>query len=244
MIKVIPAIDIKGGKVVRLKQGKAEHETVYFDSPMEAARKWIRTGVDLIHVVDLDGAIEGNFRNLPLIKDMAKNISAKIELGGGLRDEGIIKEVLDAGVEKVVLGTRALDERFLSDCVKKFGAEKIVAGIDAKNGIVYTKGWALKTKIKAVDLVQKMADSGIKTINYTDIARDGMMAGPNIKSLMDILEVSHANIVASGGVSTINDVKKLKGLEVYGLSGMIIGKALYENTIDLGEAIKICSQKE
>lgn len=242
-MKVIPAIDIKGGKVVRLKQGKAEYETVYSDSPVEIAVSWAGMGASLIHVVDLDGALEGRLKNLAIVKEIAKYAGANIELGGGIRDEETIREVLDAGVSKVVVGTRALEENFIKDIAAKFG-DKIVAGIDAKDGIVYAKGWLSKTKIKAVDLVKKMADSGIGTINYTDISRDGMMAGPNIKSLMDILEVSHIDIVASGGVSTIDDVKRLKEMEVYGLSGMIIGKALYERTIDLKEAIKICSQKE
>ncbi|MDP3791035.1 MAG: 1-(5-phosphoribosyl)-5-[(5-phosphoribosylamino)methylideneamino]imidazole-4-carboxamide isomerase [Candidatus Omnitrophota bacterium] len=243
MIKVIPAIDIKGGKVVRLKQGKFGDVTVYNDSAMEVARMWADMGAELIHVVDLDGALEGSLKNLAIVKEIARKVSAKLELGGGIRDIETIKEVLDYGVEKAVIGTRALEDDFLKDAAAKFG-DRIVVGIDARDGIVYTKGWVLKTKIKAVDLVKKMADNGIRTINYTDISRDGMLKGPNIKSLKDILEVSRANVVASGGVSTMDDVRKLKELETYGLSGMIIGKALYEKTLDLKEAIKICSQKE
>jgi len=242
-MKVIPAIDIKGGKVVRLKQGNFGEEKVYHDSPLEAAQMWAGMGAELIHIVDLDGALEGRLKNLAIIKEIAKKVSAKLEVGGGIRDKDMVQEVLGAGIDKVVVGTKALDDNFLKDIGNKFG-DKIVVGIDARGGIVYTRGWVLKTKIKAVNLMQKMADRGIKTVNYTDIARDGMMVGPNIKSLKDILEISHINIVASGGVSTINDVKKLKELEIYGLSGMIIGKALYEKTIDLKEAIKLCSQKE
>lgn len=240
---VIPAIDIKGGKVVRLRQGKAEDETVYFDSPIEVAKMWVSAGAGFIHIVDLDGAIEGNFRNLDIIKEISGQIKAKIEVGGGIRDEETIKRILDSGVEKVVIGTKALDKKFLSASIKNFG-DRIVIGIDARDNLVYTKGWLLRTRTRAVDLVKIISEMGVKTINYTDIYRDGMMAGPNIKSLKDILEVSHANVVASGGVSTIDDVKRLKELEIYGLSGMIIGKALYEKTIDLKEAIKICSQKE
>lgn len=240
MIKVIPAIDIKDGKVVRLKQGKFNDVTVYYDSPLEVAHMWAGMGAELIHVVDLDGALEGKLKNLAIVKEIASKVSAKIELGGGIRDKDTVQEVLNSGIDKVVIGTKALEDNFVNDIAKKFSG-KIVLGVDAKDGIVYTKGWVLNTKIKAVDFVQKMSDSGISAINYTDITRDGMMSGPNINSLKNILEVSHINIVASGGVSTIEDVKKLKELEVYGLSGMIIGKALYEKTIDLKEAIKICS---
>ena len=241
MIRIIPAIDIKGGKVVRLTQGKAEKQTVYYDSPIEVAKMWVGYGIDLLHVVDLDGAIEGRFDNMPLIKEMVKCVEAKIELGGGLRDEAVIKDAFDAGVEKAVVGTRAIDTEFLSAIVKKFDG-KIVVSIDARDGIVYTKGWLSNTGIKAVDLAKKMADMGVKTINYTDIARDGMLEGPNIKSLKEMLDTGSAEIVAAGGISTLEDVKRLKALEGEGLKGMIIGKALYEKTIDLKEAVKICSQ--
>ncbi len=239
IMNIIPAIDIKGGKVVRLMQGRAENQTVYYDLPMEAARMWDSYAIDLLHVVDLDGAIEGKFNNLPLIKEMARSIKAKIELGGGLRDEDIIKDILGAGIERIVVGTKALDEKFLSKVVKEFGS-RIVAGIDAKDGIVYTKGWLAKTEKKAVDLAQSLAGIGVKTINYTDIERDGMLEGPNIRSLKKILIASKIDVVAAGGISTLDDVRRLNALESEGLKGMIIGKALYEKTIDLEEAIKIC----
>lgn len=237
-MKIIPAIDIRRGKVVRLTQGAAERETVYFDSPVEVAKMWADTGADFIHVVDLDGAIEGEFRNMNIIKTITSQVAARIEIGGGIRDEGTIKKALDAGVEKVVLGTKALDEKFITDMIRKF-KDRIVIGIDAKDGLVYTKGWLLKTKIKAVDLVKKMALLGVKTINYTDISRDGMLEGPNIDSLRTILRVAKIDVIAAGGVSTISDIKRLKTLEPEGLKGVIIGKALYEKTIDLKEAIKI-----
>jgi len=242
-MKIIPAIDVRSGKVVRLTQGKAEAETVYFGSPVEAANKWIAAGASLIHVVDLDGAMGGAFNNLPVIKELAGSIKARIELGGGLRDEKTIEDVFKAGVAKIVLGTKALDEKFLSWAVKKFG-KKIVVGIDAKDGVVYTKGWLADSGIKAFELAKRMAGLGVKTINYTDISKDGMLAGPNIKSLEEMLAASSIDVVAAGGISTIKDVKSLKALEPKGLKGMIIGKALYENTIDLKEAIRLCSQKE
>jgi phosphoribosylformimino-5-aminoimidazole carboxamide ribotide isomerase len=239
-MKVIPAIDIRGGKVVRLRQGKAEDETVYFDSPIEAAKMWVSAGADFIHIVDLDGAMEGDFRNLGIIREISGQIKAKVEVGGGIRDEETIKRILDSGVEKVVIGTKALDKKFLSEIVKNFG-DRIVVGIDARDDLVYTKGWLLRTRTKAVDLVKIIAGMGVKTINYTDISRDGMLQGPNIASLKAILGAAKISVIAAGGVSNIEDVKKLKVLEPEGLKGMIIGKALYEKTIDLGEAIKICS---
>lgn len=238
---VIPAIDIRGGKVVRLAQGAADKETVYYDSPLDVAMMWQEAGARLIHVVDLDGAMEGRLKNLPLVEKMVKLVSAKIELGGGMRDIDTIKRVLDAGIEKAVIGTRALDDTFIADIAKRFGP-RIVVGIDAKDGIVHTKGWVEKTELKAADLVRKISRSGIRTINYTDISKDGMMKGPNIESLKKILELSSIDVIASGGVSTLEDVKRLKALESKGLKGMIIGKALYEKKIDLKEAIKVCSQ--
>lgn len=238
-MKVIPAIDIRGGKVVRLAQGKAECETVYFDSPLEVARMWAAQGADLIHVVDLDGAIFGEPKNLKLVKEIIDGVNVKIELGGGIRDEETVQSLIDVGIEKVVIGTRALEEDFISKVSKRFG-DRIVVGIDAKDGMVLTKGWLFKTEMKAVDLARKIAGLGIKTINYTDISRDGMLKGPNVDRLKKILKVKGIDIIASGGVSIIEDVRHLKALEGSGLKGMIIGKALYEKTIDLKEAIEIC----
>ncbi len=243
MVEVIPAIDIRGGKVVRLDQGRAERETVYFDSPMEVARMWAAQGASLIHVVDLDGAIKGEPKNLGAVKEIIDGVNVKIEFGGGIRDMDAIQDLIDAGCDKVVIGTRALEEDFISKASKRFGG-RIVVGIDAKDGMVLTKGWLFKTEMKAVDLAGKMAGLGVRTINYTDISRDGMLKGPNMESLNNMLKVKGIDIVASGGVSTIDDVKRLKTLEGAGLKGMIIGKALYENTIDLKEAIEICSQRE
>jgi len=242
VIKIIPAVDIKGGKVVRLTQGLADKETVYSDSPVEVAEKWDSMGAELIHIVDLDGAFEGRLRNLVIVKKIAAKVRSKLELGGGIRDEDTIKKVIDCGVDKVVIGTRALDERFLDRIAKTF-KDKIVAGIDAEDGIVRTKGWLFKTKTSAVDLAQKIEKSGIGRINYTDISKDGMLGGPNIDSLKEILDKTYLDVVASGGISTIDDVKRLRQFEDEGLVGIIIGKALYENKIDLGEAIKICSQR-
>lgn len=238
-MRIIPAIDLRGGKVVRLSQGMADRETVYSESPVDIAVKWSKFGVDMIHVVDLDGAFEGELRNLAIVKDIARAVDPKIELGGGIRDEAAIQMALDAGVSKVVIGTRALDQRFLEKIVTLHG-EKIVVGIDARAGMVRTKGWTSETDVKAIDLARKIEAAGVKTINYTDISRDGMLEGPNLESLRELLHAVDIDIVAAGGISAVEDVRNLKMLESDGLAGIIIGKALYEGKIDLKEAIKIC----
>lgn len=241
MIKIIPAIDIKGGKVVRLIQGQFEQVTVYSDSPVDVARKWALPGVDLIHVVDLDGALEGRPKNLDIVREMAKSISPKIELGGGMRDEDAIKTAFDCGVERVVIGTMALDNEFLHKIADEF-KERLAVGIDAREGIVHTKGWVFRTGRKVTDLVKVIEGYGIKTINYTDISKDGTLEGPNIASINELLEETNMDVVASGGVSSMDDIRKLKALNRANLVGVIIGKALYENMISLDEAIRECSR--
>ena len=240
-MRVIPAIDIHGGKVVRLLQGRAELETIYSDSPLEVAKRWASYNVEILHVVDLDGALDGEMRNLEIIGRIAREVKVKVQLGGGLRDENAIKRALESGIDKVVLGTMALDDDFLKEMTEKY-SKHIVGAIDAKEGIVYTKGWLFNTSKKAVDLARHMVFMGVKTINYTDISKDGMLEGPNISSLEKLLKAVNIDIVASGGVSNIEDVKKLKLLGPKGLKGIIIGKALYQNTVDLGEAVRVCSQ--
>lgn len=238
-MRVIPAIDLRGGKVVRLSQGMAERETVYSDSPVETAIKWSESGVDMIHVVDLDGAFGGELRNLTVVRDIAMAVGSKIELGGGIRDEAAIQMALDAGAAKVVIGTRALDRRFLEKIITLHG-EKIVVAIDARSGMVRTKGWTSETDIRAVELARSIEAAGVKTINYTDISRDGMLEGPNIESLRELLLAVDIDVVAAGGISAMEDIRNLKALEGDGLAGVIIGKALYEGKIDLKEAIRIC----
>lgn len=234
---VIPAIDIRGGKVVRLTQGRFSEETVYSDSPVDMARRWESAGAEMIHVVDLDGAAQGRPVNLDIVRKIASAVKADIELGGGIRDEESIGKAVDAGVSKVVLGTRALDEKFLAHAVKAFGSN-IVVGIDASNGVVFTKGWVVKSGAKAVDLARMVESAGVRTVNYTDISKDGMLAGPNIDSVKELLDATGLEIVVAGGVSEISDIKKLKAIPGRGIKGAIIGKALYEARIDLGEAIK------
>lgn len=242
-MKVIPAIDIKGGKVVRLTQGEADKETVYSDYPLEIAKRWDMSGVEMIHVVDLDGALTGRLRNLKIVEMLADSVNAKIELGGGIRDAAAVKLVLDSGIEKVVIGTKALDEEFLNSIARKY-RDRVVVAIDAHGGYVHTKGWVSKTRVKVAELLKIIKDAGVKVVNYTDISRDGMLEGPNIESIKEVLAETDLDVVVAGGVSTIDDVKRLKSLEKDGLKGMIIGKALYEKRIDLDEVIYVCSQKE
>jgi phosphoribosylformimino-5-aminoimidazole carboxamide ribotide isomerase len=239
----IPAIDIRGGKVVRLSQGEYSRQTTYPDAPLAMAEKWDSYGVGMIHIVDLDGALEGSLRNLEIVGQIAKSVKAKIELGGGIRDEATIETAIAAGVSKVVIGTKALDQAFLERIARRF-KDNIVVGIDARDGMVHTKGWVFKTDISAIELAKRIGSVGISTINYTDISRDGMLEGPNIDSLRELLNATKMDIVAAGGVSKIDDIKKLKILESEGLKGIIIGKALYEGKLDLAEAVRICSQKE
>lgn len=240
---VIPAIDIRAGRVVRLSQGEFSRQTVYSDSPVEMALKWESFGVGMIHIVDLDGALEGSSKNLAIVSDIARRVKAKIELGGGIRDEESIGRAIDAGVDKVVIGTKALDQKFLQSAAGRF-RDNIVVGIDARDGMVHTKGWLLNTDITAVELAKRIGSTGIKTINYTDISKDGMLGGPNEDSLREIIRATGLNIIAAGGVSSIEDILKLKKLEAGGLKGVIVGKALYEGKLDLAETIAICSQKE
>lgn len=242
-MQVIPAIDIRGGKVVRLTQGDVKQETIYFDSPLEVAKGLAIPGVEMIHIVDLDGAMEGRPRNLKIIEKIARSVKTKIELGGGIRDVDAIREAIDAGIDRVVIGTKALENDFLKKISDKF-KERIVVGIDAREGVIYTKGWIFKTNRNAVSFAQEVESSGIRTINYTDISKDGMLKGPNIDSLRELLNATGLDVVAAGGISSIDDLKKLKALEKDGLRGAIIGKALYEGMIDLSEAVKVCSQKE
>ena len=238
-MRVIPAIDIRGRKVLRLAQGRADLESVYDDSPVSMARKWAAFGIGMIHVVDLDGAFTGELKNIASVREIANAVKPLIQLGGGIRDEAAIRTALEAGVAKVVIGTRALDEGFLANISRDFG-DRIVVGIDASAGMVRTKGWVAETNVKSVDLARKVEDAGIKTINYTDITRDGMLEGPNLASLQELLRAVDIEVVAAGGVSRIDDVRALAALESEGLAGIIIGKALYEKKVDLAEAIKIC----
>jgi len=231
---ILPAIDLMGGQVVRLRQGKASEKTVYSDDPVSFAKKWEDEGGDYLHVVDLDAAFTGTSHNLDAVKKITSAISIPCELGGGMRSAEALQRAFDAGVSRAVIGTRAAESLdFVSEMADKFGGERIAVGIDAKNGIVSVKGWTELSSVQAIDLAKKAEAAGAGTIIYTDIATDGMLVGPNFPELQQMLDTLKCRLIASGGVSNADDVRKLRAMP--GLYGAIIGKALYENTVNLAE---------
>jgi phosphoribosylformimino-5-aminoimidazole carboxamide ribotide isomerase len=239
---IFPAIDLRGGKVVRLEQGRAEAQTVYGDDPVAVAESFYAAGARHLHMVDLDGAFTGELKNLNLVRAVAKASPLFIELGGGMRSEQAIAEALEAGVSRVVIGTRACESLpFVRTMVDKFGAEKIAIGIDAKDGIVSTKGWTAPSQWTATDLARAVVEQGVRTIIYTDIATDGMFTGPNLKALKELFAaVPHTGIIASGGVATLDHVESLHALGK-AIDGVIIGKALYDGKLSLAEAVRLAA---
>ena len=241
-MKLYPAIDIRGGKCVRLMQGRFDQETVYFEHPYQVACLWEEKGASFLHLVDLDGACAGESVNKQAVREIVEHIHIPVELGGGVRELEQIKELLDLGVYRVIIGSRAAeDPAFVKTAVDTFGTEHIVAGIDAKNGMVSTHGWLDTGELKAADLALVMKEMGIETIIYTDIARDGMLTGPNIPQTKAIAEVSGLTVIASGGVSSLDDLAALKEA---GIPGAILGKSLYEKKIDLAEAVSLFEKEE
>jgi len=239
---IIPAIDLKDGQCVRLRQGKFDEVTVYYEAPEEAAIKWQNEGAKVLHVVDLDGARSGKIQNLSSIKKIREAFKGVIEVGGGIRTEEDVKILFDCGIDRVILGTVAVENPdFVKNVCKNFPG-KIIAGIDARDGYVAVKGWVELTKIKATELAQRMKEHGVWGIIYTDISRDGMLKGPNIETTKALVDSLTIPVIASGGVSSIEDIKKLA--KIQNLWGVIVGKALYSGTIKLSEAIKLCWQNE
>jgi len=235
---IYPAIDIMGGRCVRLIQGRFDKETVYSDDPCMTAKQWEKMGAEYLHVVDLDGARTGEPVNLPLIIKIAAEVGIPVQTGGGIRTLKTIETVLKGGVKRVILGTSAVENRdFVKEALRNFGKEAIVVGIDAKDGMVATDGWVKTSGINAVEFAKEMHGLGVATIIYTDIARDGMLLGPNFSAIENMVKsLPDVDVIASGGVSCINDICRLKAI---GASGTIIGKALYTGDIDLKEALEI-----
>jgi phosphoribosylformimino-5-aminoimidazole carboxamide ribotide isomerase len=233
---LFPAIDLMGGQVVRLRQGKADEKTVYPAPPLAYARRWSEEGGDWLHIVDLDAAFSGAHTNLEIVREIAKTLIVPVQLGGGMRSPAAVKSALEAGVSRVVIGTRAAESlSFVSDMVEQFGGDKIAVGIDAKDGLVSTKGWTEVSSIDALDLAKKVEDCGVQTIIYTDIATDGMMAGPNFRGLERMLGAIQCKLIASGGVSSLADLQRLA--QNSRIHGAIVGKALYDNAIRLYDAV-------
>ena len=234
---VIPAIDIIDGKCVRLFQGDYAKETVYSDDPVDVAKKWEKYGAKRIHIVDLDGALEGVPKNLETVKNIRKAVNAEIEYGGGVRLLKTVDSLIEAGINYVILGTAAVKTpEMLKEAVEKYG-QKIIVGLDARKGKIAVSGWKEASGIDAVELALILKAVGVKQIIFTDIEKDGAMNGPNITALKEIAVKSGLNIIASGGISTENDVVKIKELESSGVNGMIIGNALYKGTINLLDII-------
>lgn len=233
---LIPAIDIKEGKCVRLRQGLMEDSTVFSDSPLDMADKWVELGAKRIHLVDLDGAFAGRPANADVINAIAeKHPTVPIQIGGGIRDEKTIQAYLDAGVQYVIIGTRAANEpQFISDIAQQFG-QHIIIGLDAKDGMVAVDGWATLTDHHVVDLAHRFQNDGVQAIIYTDIARDGMMQGVNIEATKALAESVSIPIIASGGVTNMQDLVELQKIAASGVSGVITGRAIYEGTLDFAE---------
>ncbi len=235
-MKLYPAIDIKDGQCVRLRQGIYEDKTVYADKPWKVAKDFEAAGAKFIHLVDLDGAREGRSVNDKAVKEIIENVNIPVEIGGGIRTTEDISGKLSLGVARVIIGTEAVRRpTFVRASVLEFGPDKIVVGIDAKEGKVAVSGWEEVSRISAVDLALLMKDMGVENIIYTDISKDGMLSGPNIEQTKKLAEETGLNVIASGGVSCAED---LRNLEKAGIYGAILGKALYEHKIDLKEVAK------
>jgi phosphoribosylformimino-5-aminoimidazole carboxamide ribotide isomerase len=235
---LLPAIDLMAGEVVRLRQGKADQKTVYSKDPAAFAKRWEAEGGDYLHIVDLDASFTGEHKTPDSVRAITSAISIPCELGGGMRTPEAIERALDAGVSRIVIGTRAAESlEFVEQMAKRFGSAKIAVGIDAKNGIVSIKGWTELSTLSALDLAKKAEAAGAGTIIYTDIATDGMLQGPNFDELSKVLAALKCQLIASGGVSSAADVEKLGKMP--GLYGCIIGKALYDGALKLSDAVAL-----
>ena len=233
---VLPAIDLKGGRCVRLRQGRADDETVYGDDPVAQARDWAAQGATELHVVDLDGAFGGSPRHAAAIAAIIEAFGGVVEVGGGIRTPEALRAAIEAGAARAIIGSAALDDpEFLSYAIELYG-DKIAVGIDARDGFVQTKGWTETTKVAATDLATAVAKAGVKTIIYTDTATDGMLGGPNLTQMASICDAAPTcEITASGGVSSPYDIENLKALERPNLRAAIVGKALYDGRVTLKE---------
>ena len=237
---IFPAIDIKDGKVVRLLQGKFDKVTEYSDDPVTVAQKWQDMGAQWLHLVDLDGAKTGEIKNMDVILNIAKSVNIPVQMGGGVRRKEDIGKLIEGGVSRVILGTIVLeDTTFLVDVLSSW-RDKIAVSLDCSDGFVAHKGWTETSRIKATEFVRELEILGVPCIIYTDIARDGMLTGPNYKQLQDMCDATSIPIIASGGISNIADIKKLAAMEKNGIMGCITGKAIYEGKLNLKEALKLC----
>jgi phosphoribosylformimino-5-aminoimidazole carboxamide ribotide isomerase len=237
---VIPAVDIKNGRCVRLLQGRKDSETVFSKDPAAMALRWQDEGAEIIHVVDLDGAFEQAPKNIEAIEKIVRELTVDIQVGGGIRNRKTVKTYLDMGVKRVIIGTEAIrDPKFVEDVCASY-PNQIILGIDARKGYVAIEGWTETTQKKAMDFARQFEKCGAAGINFTDIHRDGMQTGPNIEETRRLAEAVTIPVFASGGVATIEDIKNLLPLEAIGVAGVITGRALYTGALNLREALKIC----
>jgi len=234
---VIPAVDIKGGKCVRLKQGLMYEETIFSDNPEEMALKWQEKGAKRLHLVDLDGAVNGETSNKKVVQNIVKVVSVPVQLGGGIRNMETIGEYIDIGIDQVILGTVAYKNPDLVDEACKRYENKIIVSIDSKDGYISIEGWTEPTQMAAIDLAKNFENMGVNSIIYTDIKRDGMESGPNLDAIKKFAGALNMKVIAAGGISTLKDIEDLSLLEKYGVNGAIVGKALYSGSIKLEEVI-------
>ena len=234
---IIPAIDIKGGRCVRLYQGRMDKETVYSENPVEVAGRWEDMGAEMLHVVDLDGAVCGRPVNLDVIKDIISSVKLNVQIGGGIRDLEIAKHYLSIGAYRVVLGTAIVNNLEFVNNMCTACPDQIVVSLDAKDGMIAVKGWTEVTGTDAIEMAKTFEGIGISAIVFTDIKRDGTLTGPNIESIKKLVSNVNIPVIASGGISGINDIRALLNIKNPGIAGVIVGKALYSGAIDLGEAI-------
>jgi|TARA_B100001996_G_scaffold188609_1_gene144353 phosphoribosylformimino-5-aminoimidazole carboxamide ribotide isomerase len=241
---IIPAIDIKNGKCVRLSQGEMDKETIYSNDPLEFADKWIREGAKRMHIVDLDGAIEGKPINIDVIHSIANSFpDVPLQVGGGIRDEDTIQTYLDAGVSYVIIGTRAVTTpHFVSDVCSEFPGH-IIVGLDAKNGKLATDGWSKLSHHNADDMAKRFEDDGVSAIIFTDISRDGMLNSLNIDATLKLCHEISIPVIASGGVTNLDDIRNLCEVSDEGILGVITGRAIYEGTLDFAEAQNLADKK-
>ena len=241
---IIPAIDLKNGTCVRLRQGRMEDATVYSDDPVATATRWVDAGAQRLHVVDLDGAFAGKPENKEAVVGiLAKHPELPVQLGGGVRDIATIDAYLDLGLRWVIIGTQAVKEpEFVTEACRQF-PDQIIVGVDAKDGWVATEGWAEASTVSAVEVVKRFADVGASSIGYTDIGRDGMLSGVNIEATTSLARETGCPVIASGGLKGLSDVTELLAVEADGVIGAITGRAIYEGTLDLSEAIGLTESK-
>ena len=238
---IIPAVDLKDGRCVRLRQGDLQAETVYSDDPASMAVQWERRGAQMLHLVDLNGAVEGQPKNMAGIEAIVKAVSIPVQVGGGVRDMEIIRRYLDGGVRRVVLGTAALRDRGLLERACSLYPARILLGLDARNGKVAVQGWTSQSETLATDLLKSLAEFALAGVIYTDIARDGMLQGPNLAALREIVARSPVPVIASGGITKAEDIQAIKSLGPR-IEGAIVGKALYDGKLDLRAAIAASEQ--